>query len=84
MIMEYSIGKELVLEDGITYTVVDILDYNGNKYVYLGYIDEDGQNSFIIQKEERNENDCYLVGLDDDKEFDNVLYLIGQKQMSDN
>ena len=73
--MKYNIGNEIVLEDGIAYTVVDTLEYNGNKYVYLGYKDEDGSDSFIIQKEENDNDNVYLVGLDSDKEFYDVKIL---------
>ncbi len=82
--MNCEIGNEIVLEDGKTYTVIDILEHGGNKYVYLGYEDEDGESSLLIQKEEKDGDDYYLTGLDSEKEFDTVLCLIGKKHMNDN
>lgn len=79
--MKCNIKDEVTLEDGMSYIVTDILNYCGNKYVYLTYKNNDGEDNFLIQKEISDGEESYLVNLDNDEEFDAVLYLISKKYL---
>lgn len=67
----------VTLEDGIEYAIIDEIINNNQKYVYLANIKtEDG---FVIRKVKNEENKEYLIGLDNDDEFDNALRAFQKK-----
>ena len=68
--MEEAINV-VTLEDGIEYTVIDEITIEDKKYIYLSSINND--NDFCIRKVVVIENEEYIIGLEDDKEFDLAL-----------
>jgi hypothetical protein len=67
----------VTLEDGLDYAVIDEMDYNLQKYVYLANIESD--EGFLIRKIKNENNKEYLIGLEDKSEFDNVLKAFQEK-----
>lgn len=65
-----------VLENGIEYTEVDMLDYNNNKYLLLTNIND--VKDSCIRKLLIEDNKEYVCRLDD-KEFDDVLNMFVEK-----
>ena len=65
---EYNV---VTLENGVEYTEVDKLDYNGNTYVFLSNLDN--PNDFCIRKLVNENDEDYIVGLDSKDEFNPVL-----------
>ena len=65
---EYNV---VTLENGVEYTEVDKLDYNGNTYVFLSNLDN--PNDFCIRKLVNENDEDYIVGLDSKDEFNTVL-----------
>ena len=76
--MEYKINDEITFDDGKVYTVIDSVIYNDKKYVYLGYQDNNEESHFVILREDNEDGEYYLVNLDSDEEFDNVMSLISK------
>lgn len=71
---EYNV---VTLEDGIEYTEIDRVKKDGNTYVFLSNLDN--PNNFCIRKVIKEDEEDYIVGLEDDTEFDEVLKLFGDK-----
>lgn len=63
----------VTLEDDNNYIIIDTID----NYVYLA--SEEDKEYFGIRKIEKENDEEYFVGLDDDKEFDNALALFNNK-----
>lgn len=68
--MEETI-KAITLEDGIQYAIIDELIINDIKYVFLSNIDD--SEDFCIRKVLKENEEEFLVGLEDDSEFDLAL-----------
>ena len=71
---EYNV---VTLEDDIEYTEVDKIEYNNNTYVFLS--DLENPENFCIRKLITENDEEYIIGLDSDEEFNNVLNLFTQK-----
>lgn len=63
----------VTLEDGIEYAVIDEIEHNDKRYIYLVNIND--YKDFCIRKIIIENNEQFIVGLDDDKEFDLALML---------
>lgn len=61
----------ITLEDGNTYMVVDEINVNGVRYVYLS--NEEDVASFAVRKINIINNEEYLVSLSDKEEFNKAL-----------
>ena len=65
------------LEDGFEYKVVDKIDNNNCAYVYLvNLVDKE---DLIVRKEIVEDENTYLVGLDNTEELEKALRLYLQK-----
>ena len=71
---EYDV---VTLEDGLEYTILDEIDIDDNRYVYLSN-EDDGQ-KFKIRKSQMVGNIEMYVGLDSDEEFDKALLYFTKK-----
>ena len=67
----------ITLEDGIEYAVIAEITYNEQKYVYLTNIND--YTDFCIRKVISENEQEFLVGLDDDKEFDLAVTLFAKE-----
>lgn len=73
---------ECVTIDNICYMIFDKLELNNNKYLYL--IEEDNETNFCIRKiKEENEQE-YIVNLDNKEEFTQVFMEFARKQKTAN
>lgn len=73
----------LTLDDGKKYVVVAHTDYNGTGYHYLLQLSDDEQditNKVAIVKEERQDNEVYIVAVTNTEELQLVMPLF-QKQL---
>jgi hypothetical protein len=61
----------VTLEDGLEYAIIDEIEMNFQKYVYLANIKSD--DGFLIRKVKDENGENYLTGLDNDQEFDKAL-----------
>lgn len=72
--MEYNV---ITLEDNKEYIEIDKLTYNNNTYILLSKVDS--EDSYCIRKIGIKDNKQYIIGLDDEKEFDTVLLEFAKK-----
>lgn len=66
----------ITLEDGIEYAIIDEIEHDNKKYVYLTNVNN--YEDFCIRKVILENTQQFLVGLDDDKEFDLALTLFAK------
>ena len=66
----------ITLEDGIEYAIIEEIIHNDKKYVFLTNVND--YEDFCIRKVIVDENEEFLVGLDDDAEFDLALMLFAK------
>jgi len=71
-----EVTNVITLEDGIDYAVIDEIKHNENTYIYLTNIND--YEDFCIRKILVENNEQFIVGLDDDKEFDLALMLFAK------
>lgn len=71
----------VVLEDGLEYAVIDEIKHNDNKYIYLTNVND--VEDFCIRKIIVEETQKFIVGLDDDKEFDLALMLFAKNHKNE-
>lgn len=69
--------EKVTLSDGITYIIIDEIEIDNNKYVYL--TNENDEKDFCIRKSEIENNEEFFVGLDSDEEFDKALLYFAKK-----
>ena len=69
-------NSELILDDK-KYLVVDTIEANKVKYVY--FVDDDDDNDFFVRKEVTENEEKFLIGLDDDQEYDKAMNLFIEK-----
>ena len=67
------IKETIILEDGIEYIITDTI----NNYLYLNNIND--VKDFCIRKRIFEENESYIVGLENDEEYDNAIKLFQEK-----
>ena len=65
------------LEDNKEYVVVDKIDSNGNTYIYLS--NKKDNSDICIRKQVYENNQAFLVGLDNNEEIKNALELFANK-----
>jgi len=65
---EYDV---VTLEDGKEYIILDEIDIDGTKYVYLSA--DDDEQKFKVRKVQMAGNIEMYVGLDSDQEFDKAM-----------
>lgn len=70
-------NSRIVLEDNCEYIVVDKIKKDDAYYVYL--INSRDKEDLVIRKELIEEDDRYLVGLDNEKELEMALALYLEK-----
>ena len=75
---EYEV---VTLEDGKEYCIIDEIEKNGKKYVYLAL--ENDPQSFRIRKSMIKDNEDFLAGLETDEEFDEAMNLFTEKHIGD-
>lgn len=73
---EYNV---ITLEDNIEYTEIDKIEYNNNTYIYLS--DIENPENFCIRKLIIENNEEYIIGLDNEEEFNNAFNLFQQKYL---
>ena len=66
----------ITLEDDIEYAIIEEIVHNNNKYVYLTNVND--YEDFCIRKVITEGTEQFLVGLDDDNEFDLALMLFAK------
>lgn len=66
----------VVLEDGLEYAVIDEIKHNDNKYIYLTNVND--VEDFCIRKIIVENNEQFIIGLEDEKEFDLALMLFAK------
>lgn len=69
-------NSELILDDK-KYLVVDTIEAKNVKYVY--FVDDDDDNDFFVRKEVTENEEKFLIGLDDDQEYDKAMNLFIEK-----
>ena len=67
--------EAVILDDGITYVIVDTID----NYVYLANIND--EKDFCIRKIVNENNEELLQGLENEKEFNNALLKFTNKNI---
>lgn len=65
------------LEDGNTYTVVDKIEKLDKSYIYLANIEN--VQDFCIRKEIMENDETFIVGLDNDQEYEEAMNLFIKK-----
>ena len=70
---EYNV----VMLDGVQYTEIDRLEHNNNTYVLLSNFEN--PKDFCIKKVTIEDGKEYIVGLETEEEFNDILRLIGKK-----
>lgn len=65
------------LEDGNTYTVVDKIEKLDKSYIYLANIEN--VQDFCIRKEIMENGETFIVGLDNDQEYEEAMNLFINK-----
>lgn len=73
---EYNV---ITLENNIEYTEIDKIEYNNNTYIFLS--DLENPENFCIRKLITENNEEYIIGIDTEEEFNNVLNLFQQKYL---
>lgn len=71
------IDNSMLVVDGKKYLVVDTITSGDIKYVY--FVNEDNDSDFFVRKEITENNQKYLVGLDNDQEYINAMQLFTEK-----
>ncbi|MBQ4030327.1 MAG: hypothetical protein II625_01120 [Bacilli bacterium] len=71
----------VTLEDGLEYAILDEIEIDGIKYLYLSN-EDDGQ-KFKVRKSSMAGNIEMLVGLDSDEEFDKAMLYFTKKHGND-
>lgn len=69
--------EKVTLSDGITYIIVDEIEINNNKYVYL--TNENNEKDFCIRKSILENDEEIFIGLDDEDEFNKALLYFVKK-----
>lgn len=67
----------ITLENNIDYIEVDKIQFNNNNYIFLSNIDND--KDFTIRKLAKENNEEYLLKLNNQEEFDQILKLFIDK-----
>ena len=76
--MEEVKVNTITLEDGIKYVIIDTLKIDNNKYIFLSNIND--ENDMCIRKVVvKEDNQEYLVLLDSEEEFNEVMQRYNQK-----
>lgn len=70
-------NSRVVLEDNIEYLVIDKIKEKDFYYVYL--INQKDDADLVVRKEVLENNDKFLVGLDDEEELEKALDLFLEK-----
>lgn len=65
------------LEDGNTYTVVDKIEKLDKSYIYLANIEN--VQDFCIRKEIMENDETFIVGLDNNQEYEEAMNLFIKK-----
>ncbi len=73
--------KKIKLEDGIEYTLVDVIEDNGVTYYYL--VNENKNYNFRIRKLVMEEQKEFLSGLETEKEFEKAMTIYKEKHKND-
>ena len=71
------VDNSVLKVDDKTYLVVDTIWDNGNKYVY--FLNENDKEDFFVRKERKENDQNYLVGLENDEEFVRAMELFHEK-----
>ena len=66
----------VTLEDGIEYAVIDEINYDNKKFIYLTNVND--HEDFCIRKIITENNEQFIIGLDDEQEFDLALMLFAK------
>lgn len=74
---EYNV---ITLENGIEYTEIFRLDNEGNTYIVLSNLDN--PEDFCIRKLIIKDGEDYIVGLENEEEFNKVFKIFGEKFMN--
>ncbi len=69
----------VTLENGIEYTEIDRINDDNKTYVILS--NADNPKDFCIRKLIKENNEDYIVGLDNDEEFDRIYDIFSKKYL---
>ena len=72
----------LTLENNKEYMIVETLLNEGNKYLFL--VNKDDNEDIVVRKVIQKEDGEYIVKLDNDDEFEEIMYLFKEKHKGDN
>lgn len=76
-----DVEVDVVEIDGVEYSEVMRLSWNGNTYVYLS--DLDHPEDFLIQRYYIENGEEYIVGLESTAEFDEVMKQFAKRMLND-
>lgn len=69
--------KKVILDSGVEYIIVDEIEIENKKYVYLA--NENDEKDFCIRKSIIENNEEFFVGLDSKEEFEKALIIFTKK-----
>lgn len=69
--------EKVTLDDGITYVIVDEIEFDNKKYIYL--VNENDEKDFCIRKSISENGEEFFVGLETDEEFDKAMLYFTKK-----
>lgn len=75
--MEEKECNVVTLEDNIEYTELGQIKYNSNTYVVLA--DLENPKNYCVRKLEEENGNQFIIGIDTEEEFNNVMTLFAQK-----
>lgn len=68
----YQRLDEIVLPNGTTYTIIDVVEENNNTYLYLG----NQNNDFVLVEVIMDDGKPKLINIDDEDTFKRVVELL--------
>ena len=71
---EYNV---VTLDDGVEYAEVHRLDTDGNTYVFLASLND--SKDFCIKKLIKEDGKNFIIGLDNEEEFNKIFKLFSEK-----
>jgi len=72
----------ITLDNGVDYMIVDALKVNDNNYFFL--VNENDKMDFCIRKVIKENDKEYLVKLDSEEEFEDVMLAFNKKHGGEN
>ena len=71
----------LTLENNKDYFIIDTLINDNNKYLFL--VNKEDEEDVVVRKVIKKEDSEYVIKLDNDDEFEEIMYLFKEKYKGD-